>query len=103
MVGGSFFKSPFDVAVPRVNDLVYNQSNPNQTTIMLPFTGFNRTIFMENVFCKFYLLIYMLQMSIQPLFSFLFFSQLTTLLTTRVTNRWISSNCLEFCFRVLRA
>ncbi|VUZ47355.1 unnamed protein product [Hymenolepis diminuta] len=52
-VGSSFFQSPFEVAVPRVNGLVYNHSDPNQTTIMVPFTGFNISTLNENLFSNY--------------------------------------------------
>ncbi|KAM3182004.1 hypothetical protein ACTXT7_013256 [Hymenolepis weldensis] len=52
-VGSSFFQPPFEVTVPRVNGLVYNHSDPNQTTIMVPFTGFNLSTLNENLFSNY--------------------------------------------------
>ncbi|CDS39350.1 cation chloride cotransporter [Echinococcus multilocularis] len=52
-VASSFFQPPFAVAVPRVNELVYNRSDPSQPTVMVPFTGFNATTLRENLFPKY--------------------------------------------------
>ncbi|KAL5108289.1 Solute carrier family 12 member 9 [Taenia crassiceps] len=52
-VASSFFQPPFDVAVPRVNGLVYNRSDPNQPSVMVPFTGFNVTTLRDNLFPKY--------------------------------------------------
>ncbi|KAL5968505.1 Solute carrier family 12 member 9 [Taenia solium] len=52
-VASSFFQSPFDVAVPRVNGLVYNHSDPTQPSVMVPFTGFNATTLRDNLFPKY--------------------------------------------------
>lgn len=49
-VASSFFQPPFDVAVPRVNGLVYNHSDPSQPSVMVPFTGFNVTTLRDNLF-----------------------------------------------------
>uniref|UniRef100_A0A0R3TQ24 AA_permease domain-containing protein n=1 Tax=Rodentolepis nana TaxID=102285 RepID=A0A0R3TQ24_RODNA len=48
-----FFRLALEVAVPRVNGLVYNQSDPNQTTVMVQFTGFNLTTLKENLFSNY--------------------------------------------------
>nr|CDS22865.1 cation chloride cotransporter [Echinococcus granulosus] len=52
-VASSFFQPPFAVAVPRVNELVYNCSDPSQPSVMVPFTGFNATTLKENLFPKY--------------------------------------------------
>ncbi|KAM7542037.1 hypothetical protein Aperf_G00000004139 [Anoplocephala perfoliata] len=49
----SFFQSAFEVAVPRVNGLVYNHSNPNQSTVVVPFTGFNISTLKGNLFSNY--------------------------------------------------
>uniref|UniRef100_A0A0R3WLJ5 Solute carrier family 12 member 9 n=1 Tax=Hydatigena taeniaeformis TaxID=6205 RepID=A0A0R3WLJ5_HYDTA len=52
-VASSFFQSPFEVAVPRVNELVYNHSDSTQPPVMVSFTGFNATTLKENIFPKY--------------------------------------------------
>ncbi len=49
-VASGFFQGAFNVPVPRVNGFIYNLSDPNQTTVMVPFTGFNLTTLKSNLY-----------------------------------------------------